>query len=31
MATIASKKELSPETEESLKKAIQQYKQGLVL
>jgi F-type H+-transporting ATPase subunit alpha len=29
--TIATKKELAKETEEALKKAIQQYKQGLVL
>ncbi len=31
LKTIASKKELAKETEEELKKAIQQYKQGLVL
>lgn len=31
LSTIATKKELTKETEEALKKAIQQYKQGLVL
>jgi F-type H+-transporting ATPase subunit alpha len=31
LSTIATKKELAKETEEALKKAIQQYKQGLVL
>jgi F-type H+-transporting ATPase subunit alpha len=31
MKTMAAKKELTPETEDTLKKAIQQYKQGLTL
>jgi F-type H+-transporting ATPase subunit alpha len=31
LKTIATKKELNPESEETLKKAIQQFKQGLTL